>query len=460
MMNNERNTPLPQEKELEEAVTGALLVESTSIGLVAQYLRPEMFYDPKLATIYAAIEGMYREGRKIDILTVKEELQKQGKLNEIGGPFYITWLSGKMASSAHIETHALILKDKYLRRELITGLHRALAKAADETFDTEEVLADLHKLTDGIENDCGWKQQLRDMNTLMSDTLKEAEQRRLHNKDGLTGIPTGLAELDKLTAGLQKSDLILIGARPSVGKTAFGLHMAKTAAKAGYNAVFYSIEMQGERLGDRWILSESGMNATQWRSGMISEEEMQRARTVAGNLARLPLHIDDSARMSMDYIRASARMLHSKGKCDAVFIDYLQLSEMRLEKDNRNREQEVAQAARKAKMLAKELGIPVVLLSQLNRESETRPFKKPALADLRESGSIEQDADIVMLLYRPALAGLSTDKESGFPTENLGVVIVAKHRNGETKSVYFGHNHSMTVIADYTPPMEWLLKQK
>lgn len=459
-MENSRNTPLPQEKELEEAVIGALLVESRAISLVIDCLRPEMFYDPKLETIYASIEAMFHEGKKVDILTVKEELQKQGKLQEIGGAYNITWLSSKVASSAHLETHAMILKDKYLKRELITGLHKALSKAADETFDTEEVLSDIHALIDGIENDCGWKQQLRPMSSLMADTLREAEQRQQNNRNGLTGIPTGLADLDKLTSGLQNNDLILIGARPSVGKTAFGLNMAKAAAQAGHNAVFYSIEMQGERLGDRWILSECRLNATQWRSGLISEEEMIQARATANKLSRLPLYIDDSARMSMDYIRASARMLHSKGKCDVIFIDYLQLSEMKHEKENRNREQEVAQAARKAKMLAKELSIPVVLLSQLNRESETRPFKKPALADLRESGSIEQDADIVILLYRPAQAGLSTDKDSGFPTDHLGVAIVAKHRNGETKSVYFGHSSDMTVISDYTPPMEWVLRQK
>ena len=171
-MENSRNTPLPQEKELEEAVIGALLVESRAISLVIGYLRPEMFYDPKLETIYASIEAMFHEGKKVDILTVKEELQKQGKLQEIGGAYNITWLSSKVASSAHLETHAMILKDKYLKRELITGLHKALSKAADETFDTEEVLSDIHALIDGIENDCGWKQQLRPMSSLMALTVE------------------------------------------------------------------------------------------------------------------------------------------------------------------------------------------------------------------------------------------------------------------------------------------------
>lgn len=216
--------------------------------------------------------------------------------------------------------------------------------------------------------------------------------------------------------------------------------------------------MQGERLADRWIVSESGISASEWKNGIVNNQDLQLARQAAGRLSQLTLRVDDSSRMSMDYIRAGARTLRNKGLCDIVFIDYLQLAEMRSDTPGRNREQEVAQATRKAKLMAKELNCPVVLLSQLNRESEGRQYKKPALADLRESGSIEPDADIVMLLYRPALAGLPTDRESGYPSEGLGVIMVAKHRNGETGNVYFGHNKSMTAIGDYMPPMEYMLK--
>lgn len=220
----------------------------------------------------------------------------------------------------------------------------------------------------------------------------------------------------------------------------------------------YSLEMQGERLADRWLLSASDINPYRWRTGIPNPHEVAEAHTTAAELARLPIHVDDSTSISMDHVRSSARLLKSKDACDLIIIDYLQLCDMSTKQVNRNREQEVAQATRKAKLLAKELHIPVVLLSQLNRESENRPGGRPELAHLRESGAIEQDADIVILLYRPAMLHIPTDRESGYPTEGLGVAIVAKQRNGETGNVYFGHNQSITKFYDYIPPMEYLNK--
>ena len=444
--------------EIEEAVLGALLIEKKAFPLVAQTLRPEIFYHEKERTLYAVLEDMYRNNEAIDILTVKEALQKRGKLEEAGGAFNIARLSSKVASSAHLELHAELIKDRYLRRELIIGINSLTSLSEDPTYDTEDILNSLHQLTERVEAECLWTQQLRPLEQLMTSALAEAEQRIENGKNGVTGIPTGLAELDRLTSGWQPGDLNIIAARPSVGKTAIALHLAKAAAKAGKHVVFYSIEMQGERLADRWIVSESGISASEWKNGIVNNQDLQLARQAAGRLSQLTLRVDDSSRMSMDYIRAGARTLRNKGLCDIVFIDYLQLAEMRSDTPGRNREQEVAQATRKAKLMAKELNCPVVLLSQLNRESEGRQYKKPALADLRESGSIEPDADIVMLLYRPALAGLPTDRESGYPSEGLGVIMVAKHRNGETGNVYFGHNKSMTAIGDYMPPMEYMLK--
>ena len=227
---------------------------------------------------------------------------------------------------------------------------------------------------------------------------------------------------------------------------------------AGYAVAVYSLEMQGERLADRWLTAVSEISARHWRSGTVSQQELVEARTTAADLKRLPIHVDDSTSISMDHVRSSARLLKSKSACDLIIIDYLQLCDMSTKQVNRNREQEVAQATRKAKLLAKELHIPVVLLSQLNRESENRPGGRPELAHLRESGAIEQDADIVILLYRPAMLHIPTDRESGYPTEGLGVAIVAKQRNGETGNVYFGHNQSITKFYDYVPPMEYLNK--
>ena len=447
---NTENRVSPQAPEIEEAIIGACLIEQGAIPLVADKLRPEMFYVLRHQVIYAAILAMYHAGIKIDILTVKEELSHRGKLEEAGGPFGITQLSSKVATSAHIEYHAQIVHEKYLRREMILGFNKLLACSLDETMDIDDSLVDAHNLLDRLEGEFGHNNHMRDMDELMTATMVEAEGRIANNKNGVTGLPTGLADLDRMTSGLQKGELVVVAARPGVGKTAFALHMARSAAMAGYAVAVYSLEMQGERLADRWLTAVSEISARHWRSGTVSQQELIEAR--------LPIHVDDNTSVNMEHIRSSARLLQSQHACDAIIIDYLQLCDMTTGQNNRNREQEVAQATRKAKLLAKELNVPVVLLSQLNRESENRPAGRPELAHLRESGAIEQDADVVMLLYRPALARVTTDRESGYPTEGLGVVIIAKQRNGETGNVYFRHNPEMTKITEYVPPLEYMLK--
>ncbi|MBP1614876.1 MAG: putative helicase [Bacteroidetes bacterium] len=448
----------PQAIEMEVAVLGACLVETTALPQIVGKLREEMFYEDRHRMIYAAMRAMHGAGKQIDILTVTEELRKRGQLEEVGGPFFVTQLSSQMATSAHLEMHAMVVQEKFVRRQMIVGFNKLFALAADETRDIADTLTEAYNLLDQLEGEFGRTTHLRKMDTLMTDTMAEAAERIRCGKDGVTGISTGLKELDRITAGWQKGDLNIIAARPSVGKTAMALHMARTAAKAGYHTVMYSIEMAGERLGDRMILAESGLKAERWRGGQVDAREWEQARAAAMELARIPMHVDDTGTVSMDYIRGSARMLQSKGKCDIIFIDYLQLSEMKPDRDNRSREQEVGQASRKAKLLAKELNVPVILLSQMNREVESRPLQKPILSDLRESGSIEQDADMVIFLYRPIMNGKATDKESGYPSEGLGVAIIAKQRNGQTGNVYFGHNPAMTRIADYVPPLEWISK--
>ena len=435
----------PQDAELEEVILGACLIGREAMPMVADRLRPEMFYFDKNALIYAAMQVMYREGRQIDIITVKNELVARGKLDAAGGPYELTRISGRVASAVHLEYHVLILREKYLRREMILGFHKLLALAADETTD--------------LEGECGTIEHLRDMDTLMDDTLQQVDARRASGSNGVTGISTGLADLDRLTSGWQRGDLNVIAARPAVGKTAFALHLARAAATAGHHVAVYSLEMQGERLGDRWLIAASpDVNARHLRSGQLTDDEVAQVRTAASELRVLPIHVDDHPVTSMDRVRSSARMLQSKGKCDLIILDYLQLCDMKSDQKNRNREQEVAQTTRKAKLMAKELNVPVLLLSQLNRGSDGRPFSRPILSDLRESGAIEQDADMVMLLYRPALAGIRTEPVSKYPSEHLGVVIVAKHRNGETGDVYFAHNPSMTKLGEYVPPTEWLMR--
>lgn len=449
----------PQDAELEEAVLGACLVESEAISLVADKLRPEIFYNEQNRMIFAVIQAMFRAGKQIDILTVKNELASCGNLEKVGGPYTLVRLASRVASGAHLEYHACILREMYVRREVILGSYKLLAAASDESVDIADVLAGIHDLLDRLEGEMGTADHLRTMGQLMEDTLAQVEARVEGSRNGITGIPTGFTDLDKLTAGWQRGDLDVIAARPAAGKTAFALHLARAAATAGHSVVVFSLEMQGERLGDRWLVAAAeDVDASHLRRGQLGTSELRQVREASCQLSQLPIRVEDSPVISMDHVRSVARMLKSKGGCDMVIVDYLQLCDMKSDQNNRNREQEVAQATRKAKLMAKELDVPVLLLSQLNRMSEGRPDCRPLLSDLRESGAIEQDADMVILLYRPALHGLKTEHKSKYPSDGLGVVIVAKHRNGETGDVYFGHNPSLTKMGDYIPPDEWLMK--
>lgn len=449
----------PHDDDLESVILGACLTETTAMVLVGDKLSPEMFYETKFGEIYSALLSMYHSGKAIDLVTVRAELASRGKLEAVGGAYELVRLAGRVASSAHLEYHALILRQMYIRREMIAGLHTLLASAADESVDLSDALADLHRLAGHLESGAVSNNCLRDMERLMQDTLEQMDKRVENNRNGITGIPTGLRELDRLTAGWQQGDLNIIAARPSVGKTAFALHLALAAGRAGKHVLVNSLEMQGERLGDRWLCAQAAnVDAGHLKTGLLDAGERQQALEAARLLSALPVYVDDNLKMSMDHIRSSALLQKSKGRCDLLIIDYLQLCEMKSGQKNRNREQEVAEASRKAKLIAKELDIPVILLCQLNRECEMRADKRPALSDLRESGAIEQDADVVMLLYRPALYGLTSERRSKFPSEGLGMVILAKHRNGETGDVYFGHNPAMTKIGEYVPPTEWMMR--
>lgn len=449
----------PHDDDLESVILGACLTETTAMVLVGDKLSPEMFYETKFGEIYSALLSMYHSGKAIDLVTVRAELASRGKLEAVGGAYELVRLAGRVASSAHLEYHALILRQMYIRREMIAGLHTLLASAADESVDLSDALADLHRLAGHLESGAVSNNCLRDMERLMQDTLEQMDKRVENNRNGITGIPTGLCELDRLTAGWQQGDLNIIAARPSVGKTAFALHLALAAGRAGKHVLVNSLEMQGERLGDRWLCAQAAnVDAGHLKTGLLDAGERQQALEAARLLSALPVYVDDNPKMSMDHIRSSALLQKSKGRCDLLIIDYLQLCEMKSGQKNRNREQEVAEASRKAKLIAKELDIPVILLCQLNRECEMRADKRPALSDLRESGAIEQDADVVMLLYRPALYGLTSERRSKFPSEGLGMVILAKHRNGETGDVYFGHNPAMTKIGEYVPPTEWMMR--
>lgn len=458
-MNMMTETTFSHDSDLEEAVIGACMIERAAMPLVADKLRPEMFYEEKNLEIFVALQSMYRSAKSIDTITLKNELAARGKLDAVGGPYELLRISSKVSSSAHLEYHALILRQLHTRRIMRTGFQQLLAFSADESMDIDDILVEAHRLLEGLEDESGVADHLRSIDRLMDDTLAEVEQRMEHGCNGITGIPTGFDALDHVTAGWQRGDLNILAARPSVGKTVFALHLARAAAMAGRHVVVFSLEMQGERLGDRWLLAATeGVDPQHLRSGQLTPGEVRQVHEASAELSRLPILIDDHPMTSMDRVRSSARLLKSKNRCDMVIVDYLQLCDMRSDQKNRNREQEVAQASRKAKLLAKELDIPVLLLSQLNRASDGSIDHRPTLSNLRESGAIEQDADMVMLLCRPALYGKTVDKKSTYPTDGLGIVIIAKHRNGKTGEVYFHHNQSMTKLVDYIPPLEWLTR--
>lgn len=367
----------PHDDDLESVILGACLTETTAMVLVGDKLSPEMFYETKFGEIYAALLSMYHSGKAIDLVTVRAELASRGKLEAVGGAYELVRLAGRVASSAHLEYHALILRQMYIRREMIAGLHTLLASAADESVDLSDALADLHRLAGHLESGAVSNNCLRDMERLMQDTLEQMDKRVENNRNGITGIPTGLRELDRLTAGWQQGDLNIIAARPSVGKTAFALHLALAAGRAGKHVLVNSLEMQGERLGDRWLCAQAAnVDAGHLKTGQLDAGERQQALEAARLLSALPVYVDDNPKMSMDHIRSSALLQKSKGRCDLLIIDYLQLCEMKSGQKNRNREQEVAEASRKAKLIAKELDIPVILLCQLNRECEMRADKR------------------------------------------------------------------------------------
>lgn len=443
--------------ELEEAVVGALLVEREAIVTVENSLRPEMFFSDGLREIYRAILSRRESGQAVDLLTVTEELRRRGTLEQTGGAYFITGLSGKVASAAHLEDHVEIIRQYYLRRELILGLHRMLAAATDRAEALYDTLNRAQELFNAIIQDCPWQTHLKEMPQVMEETFREGESRAERSRLGVTGIPTGLAELDRITGGWQPGNEIVLAAKTGHGKTALSLFFARQAAKAGYRVLVCSLEMTAAELGNRWMLSECDIDPYRWKAGTSTPEELVSAACTAEKLKKLPIRVHDGCNTGMDDICAAARALHARKECDLVIVDYLQLCRVR--QTGRTREQEVAENSRKAKMLARDLSCPVIVLSQLNRDVDNRPDQIPRLGDLRESGAIEQDADLVILLYRPEKAGLSTDSQTGYPTRGLGIGIVAKHRNGECGKVYFGHNPSMTRIGEYEPTGDWIVRQ-
>ena len=422
----------PQARELEEAVLGALLLEKDAYSIVGEILKPESFYDPTHQLVYGAIQGLSMQQKPVDVLTVVEELKRRGELESAGGALYIAELSEKVASAAHIEYHSRIIAQKYLARELISFSSQISQNAFDETIDVDDLMQETEgKLFEISQRNV--KKDVIQINPVIKEALENI-QIAANRKDGMSGLPTGFKELDTLTSGWQKSDLIIIAARPAMGKTALVLSMAKNIALDFEQPIaIFSLEMSNVQLVNRLIVNVCQIKGESIKSGRLSDDEWERLDKNHKLLYNSPIYIDDTPSLSVFELRTKARRLVREHNVKALIIDYLQL--MNASGMNfGSREQEVSMISRSLKGLAKELNIPIIALSQLNRGVESRvgnEGKRPQLSDLRESGAIEQDADIVCFIHRPEYYRITED-ENGNSLVGIAEIIVAKHRNGPT----------------------------
>jgi len=424
----------PQALEMESAVLGAVMLEKQAVNAVIEILKPESFYKEVHQKIYASIQDLFARSEPIDILTVTQNLKKSGDLEFIGGAYYISQLTDRVASTANVETHARIIAQKFIQRELIRISNEIIKDAFEESTDVFELL---DKAEDGLFKvaEGNIKKSYSKMSGVVKEALDGIEAAR-KNTDGVSGIPTGFTKLDRLTGGWQRSDMIVLAARPGMGKTAFVLSMARNVA-VDYKipVAVFSLEMSAVQLVNRLISGEAEIEGDKLKRGTLDDHEYQKMHERVTRLSEAPLYIDDTPGLSVFDLRAKCRRLKAQHGIDMIVIDYLQLMTAGGMNKGGNREQEISTISRSIKGLAKELNVPIIALSQLSRSVETRGGdKKPMLSDLRESGAIEQDADIVSFIYRPEYYGLLED-DDGNSLAGVGEIIIAKHRNGSLDTV-------------------------
>jgi replicative DNA helicase len=423
----------PQAIDLEEAVLGALMLEKDAIISVIDILKPESFYKDIHQKIFKGIIDLAARQEPIDLLTVTESLKRNDCLEEIGGPYYISQLTSKVASAAHIEFHARIIAQKYIQRELIRVSSEIQNLAFDDSKDIDELLdfseGAIFKIAEG-----SIKKEMQPVNVLIKEAILQIQEAG-KREDGLSGVPSGFTKLDRITSGWQRSDLVIIAARPSMGKTAFVLSMTRNmAAEHKRGVAIFSLEMSSLQLVNRLICSETELSSERIRNGKLESYEWEQLDRKIKNLVDAPIYIDDTPAISVYELRAKLRRLTSQYKIDIVIIDYLQLMTCNIDTKG-SREQEVSHISRNLKVIAKELNVPILALSQLNRSVEVRSgTKRPQLSDLRESGAIEQDADIVCFIHRPEKYGFLED-EDGNSLRGVAEIIIAKHRNGALDDV-------------------------
>ena len=425
----------PQALEIEKAVLGALMIDKDAYAIVCEILRPESFYEPRNQMVYTAIRDLSMDEKPVDMLTVADQLAKSGKLEQVGGPGYIAELSSGVATSANIEYHANIIAQKSLARQLISFASSIQTKAFDETIDVEDLMQEAEGSLFELSQH-NMKKDYTAIDPVIAQAVKGIQD-AAKNTDGLTGVSTGYFKLVDITSGWQASDLVIIAGRPAMGKTSFALSMAKNiAADLRTPMAFFSLEMSNVQLVNRLISNACEIQGSKILNGQLQRDEWERLDKNINSLLGAPLYVDDTPGLSVFELRTKARRLVREHGIKLIMIDYLQLMNangMRFS----SRQEEVSTISRSLKGLAKELNIPILALSQLNRGVESREGlegKRPQLSDLRESGAIEQDADMVLFVHRPEYYHIYQD-DNGRDLHGMAQIIIAKHRKGATGDV-------------------------
>jgi replicative DNA helicase len=441
----------PQALELEVAVLGALMLEKDALTAVIDILKPDGFYKDSHREIFLAIKSLFAKSEPIDIETVVHELRSLGKIEQAGGPYYVTKLTERVNSAANIEAHARIISEHAIRRAILLVASEILRDGYDETVDVFQFMDKVQQMLFDV-SETYIRKNYSDMSTLAKAFLDDLNAKKDH-KDGLTGVPSGFTNLDRVTSGWQNSDLVIIAARPGMGKTAFVVSAARNAAVDHKRGVaIFSLEMSSLQLMQRLVSAEAELESEKLKKAQLAPYEWEQLNYAIRRLEQAPLFIDDTPALSILELRAKCRKIKAQfAGLSLIIIDYLQLMTADTGNKNKsgNREQEIATISKSLKSIAKELNVPVIALSQLSRAVETRGGdKRPQLSDLRESGSIEQDADMVIFLYRPEYYNITQD-EAGNSTIGTGEVIIAKHRNGSLDTV------NLRFVGKYTKFSDW-----
>lgn len=430
----------------EKVILGTMMTFPDTVVDIVSKLSPDAFFDAKNRIIFEAICALHSENIPVDLISVGEKLKQTARIKEAGNYYYLSELTNQSAlGMGRVEHYCRILLQLQVERSLLE-MCQDIINMSDGTNDVADTLSYADRRLQRINEVLTFNNRMEHVSAAVEKAVDESIIRTENRKKGnMTGVTSGLKDLDQMTSGFKGGDLIILAARPAMGKTAMLLYFAKSAARQGVPVCVYSLEMDSVSLADRLILSETNISADKYRNGYISNSDFNEIAVAKKTLSELPIYVDDNPVVSMRYIQAHSKRMAKQGKCGLILVDYLQLADMR--EKGKNREQEVAQASRQAKIIAKELDVPFILLSQLNRACEERSDKKPQLSDLRESGAIEQDADKVIFVYRPEYYKLQNERGEYIVGE--GALIMAKQRNGAVGEVKFRYNESLTQITDY-----------